>query len=111
MKTLLAAVGLVWLAALAACGAPADAAAPQTDLRLLVKLKEASIEGAAIARAASAAAKRPVRYLSSSGGQWHVVVVRCVAGADCDAAIQRLRADVATFEAVERDALKRPAKP
>lgn len=111
MKPLLAAVGLVWLAALAACGAPADAAATQADLRLLVKLKEPSDDGAAIARAASAAAKRSARYLSSSGGQWHAIVVRCTAGADCDAAIQRLRADAATFESVERDEPKRPGKP
>ncbi len=111
MRISLAAVGLVWLAALAACGAPADAASPQADLRLLVKLKEPSADGDAIARAAGAAAKRPARYLSSSGGQWHAIVVRCVAGADCDASIQRLRADAATFESVERDEPKRPAKP
>jgi len=115
MKTALAALGVASMAAIAACASttsPPDATAAATaEARVLVKLVRPSSDGAAIARAASAAAGVPARYLASAGTQWHALALRCGSADGCDAAMQRLRSDAATFEAVQRDELKRPSVP
>jgi hypothetical protein len=106
----LAALGLATLAGLAACAAPADTAGPAAgEVRVLVKLARPSDDAAAIVRQASAAAGTPVRYLAATSLQWHALGLRCGSAADCDAALQRLRADAAHFEAVQRDERKRPS--
>jgi hypothetical protein len=114
MNPVLMASALVCLAGVAACAAPDAAVAtatPPSEARLLVKLAHPASDGAAIAREVGASAGVPARYLSSSSAQWHVVVLRCASSAECDAAVQRLRADTARIEAVQPDQRMRPAAP
>ena len=106
----LAALGLASLAAIGACAAPADAPDPGAgEMRVLVKLTRPSSDVQAIVRQASAAAGEPVRYLAATSLQWHALALRCGSAAACDAALQRLRADAANFEAAQRDERKRPS--
>ncbi len=92
---------------LAACAAePAP-----TGMSVLVKLAQPAADAGAVAAQVSAAAGRPARYLSSSGGDWHGVYLRCQGAADCDALLQRLRADSARIAAVQRDERKRIVSP
>lgn len=110
MSLKLAALGLASLAGLAACAAPSDTADPGAgEMRVLVKLARPSADAQAIVRQATTAAGAPVRYLAATSLQWHALALRCGSVADCDAALQRLRADVANFEAAQRDERKRPA--
>ena len=112
MNTVLVALGLASLAAVAACAAPAAAVADApSGTRLLVKLAHPSADGAVIARAASAAAGLPVRYLAATSMEWHALALSCDSAPQCDTAMQRLRADTAMFTAVERDERKRSAHP
>ncbi len=93
---------------LAACAAEPPAAA---GMSVLVKLVQPGADAAQVAAQVSAAAGRPARYLSSSGDAWHSVYLRCDGAADCDALLQRLRADAARIAAVQRDARKRIVSP
>jgi hypothetical protein len=119
MNPALLASGLACLAGVAACAAPAPAApaaapvaaAGAGELRLLVKLAQPSTDPASIAREASAAAGVPARYLSGTSPQWHALALRCGSAAECDAALGRLRADGATFEAIQLDERRRQAAP
>ena len=108
----LAALGLAFLAGVAACAALNETSDPGgVEMRVLVKLTRPSSDAPAIVRQASAAAGEPVRYLAASSTQWHALALHCASAAACDAALQRLRADVANFEAVQRDERKRPSSP
>ncbi|MFT3664054.1 hypothetical protein [Piscinibacter sp.] len=95
--------------ALAACAAePAPAPA---GMSVLVKLAQPGADAARVAAQVGEAAGRPARYLASSGGDWHSVFLRCDGAADCDALLQRLRADGARIAAVQRDERKRIVSP
>ncbi len=118
MNALIATLGMASLAGIAACAGPAgprDVPVETRDVagetRVLVKLVRPSTDGAAIARQASGAAAVPVRYVSATSAEWHALALGCGSVPACDAALQRLRADAATFAAVERDERRRPATP
>ena len=91
---------------LAAC-----AAEPSSPMRLLVKLAQPSSDPAAIASLASRAAGVPARYLAASSPHWHAIALDCDGPLQCEAALERLRADRAVFDAVERDERKRIVTP
>jgi hypothetical protein len=95
------------IAALLSLALAACAAEPPQELRLLVKLTRASVDGAEIARLASASAGMPVRYAAPVSERWHAVLLSCPDAQACEAAIGRLRADKAVFEQAERDERKR----
>ncbi len=95
------------LGAHAACAAPE----PPTELRLLVKLRTPTDDATAVARRVGAAAGVAVRYVAASSPQWHAVVLRCAAPAECEAALARLRADTVNVEAVQTDERKRIVTP
>ena len=80
-------------------------------LRLLVKLAQPSDDAAQIARFASQGAGVSARYLAATSGLWHAVVIECNSPRECNAALERLRADRTHFEAVERDERKRIVTP
>jgi hypothetical protein len=119
MNPALLASGLACLAGVAACAspvpvamaAPPTASASSTELRLLAKLARPSTDAASIEREVSSAAGVPARHLSSTSPQWHALLLRCASAAECDAAVRRLRADAATFEAIQLDERRRPAAP
>jgi len=94
---------------LAACAAPHEAAADgAASLRVMVKLARASEDASAIASEAARVAGVPVNYAAAAGPTWHALVLRC-AGAQCDAAIARLRAADSLYQAVEIDGRKTPS--
>jgi hypothetical protein len=127
MNLVRGAFGVTFTAALAACSAlaqpsnaPREAARPgastpaddaATESRLLVKLVRPATDGAAIARLVAAASGLPTRYVTATSTQWHAVAVRCGAPPACAAALQRLRAATADFEAVEPDQMMRTQRP
>jgi hypothetical protein len=92
---------------LAACAADAPAAAPPSEWRVMVKLVQPSTDADAIARRASRAAGVAARYLAAVSPQWHSLGLACGDEARCTQALQRLRADTAFFETVERDERRR----
>lgn len=93
---------------LTACAADAAPAAPVAEWRVLVKLVQPASDGSAIAQRASQVAGVPVRYLAPASPQWHSLSLACGDEGRCAAALQGLRADTATFQAVERDERRRP---
>jgi hypothetical protein len=106
-----AAASMTWLAA---CAAPLPAAAPavvSAELRVLVKLARASADTDAIAAQVTAAAGTNARYLAASSPQWHALALLCADVQACEAAFQRLSADKAAFEVVQRDERKRIVTP
>jgi hypothetical protein len=94
-------------AALAACAAE-PAGGP---LRVLVKLAQPGADAASIEALASRSAQVPARYLAASSPLWHALSLECSTPRACDAALARLRADRAAFDAVERDERKRIVTP
>ncbi len=106
-----AAISMTWLAA---CAAPLPAAAPavaSAELRVLVKLAAATADTDAIAAQVSAAAGTNARYLAASSPRWHALALRCADVQSCEAAFQRLGANKAAFEVVQRDERKRIVTP
>jgi hypothetical protein len=106
-----AAASMTWLAA---CAAPMPGAAPATapaGMRVLVKLTQASADTGAIAAQVTLAAGTQARYLSATSPQWHALVLQCADAQACEAAFQRLSADKAGFEAVQRDERRRILSP
>jgi hypothetical protein len=104
-----AAAACVLATALAACAAPREAAsAAAAPLRVMVKLARGSEDANAIAAEASRVAGVPVSYAAATSPSWHALFLHC-AGSQCDAAIARLRAAGATYQAVEIDGRKTPA--
>ncbi len=118
LTAMLQALRLVWsglaLAALSACAndvPPAPEPARAAGLAVMVKLVRPAADGTAVATQVSETTARPARYVSSSGGDWHLVEVACRNPADCDLALQRLRSDATHFAAVQRDERKRIVTP
>jgi hypothetical protein len=111
-RTLLvsAVASVAWLAACVA-SVPAAGVAMAADLRVLVKLRQPSEDGAAIAAQVSAAAGTTARYLAASSPQWHALMLQCADVQTCEAAFLRLGANQAAFEAVQRDERKRIVTP
>lgn len=103
-----AACALLW-PALQGCTQTAVAPPPPQlsaiEMRLQVKTgaQTEGWAGEALARHASRIAGLPVRHLAANGGGWHAVVLGCAELAQCDAGLQRLRAQGADFQAVEPD--------
>ncbi len=106
-----AAASMTWLAACAAPGPTAAPAVASAELRVLVKLATASADTDAIAAQVSAAAGTNARYLAASSPQWHALALRCADVQTCEAAFQRLSANQAAFEVVQRDERKRILTP
>lgn len=92
---------------LSACALPEQ----ETELRVLVKLARPSGDRAAIARLVSDRAGVTARYLSATSPAWHALALPCSGATECDALLQRLRADRAAFDAAERDERKRIVTP
>jgi hypothetical protein len=92
---------------LCACAAPVH----ETELRVLVKLAQPSSDTAAITRLVSSRAGVTASYFGSSGLAWHALRLPCDGAANCEAVLQRMRADRAAFEIVERDERKLIVKP
>ena len=88
-----------------------ETTAPQSPMRLIVKLTQPSEDGAAIARLVGRSAGVPARYLAATSAAWHVVALECDGASACEAALERLRADSRHFDAVERDERKRIVTP
>ena len=110
-----AAASATWLAA---CAGPVPAAAPAAtparpvaELRVLVKLAQATSDTEAIAAQVAAAAGTQARYLGASSPQWHALMLVCTEPQGCEAALQRLSANKAAFEAVQRDERRRIMAP
>lgn len=93
---------------LTACASDAVPAAPVAEWRVLVKLVQPASDGVVIAQHASRVAGVSVHYLSPASAQWHSLSLACGDEGRCAAALQSLRADTTTFEAVERDERRRP---
>ncbi len=94
--------------ALAACAAPPE---PTVEARVLVQSALPLADAARIADEATRSSGRTVRYIAPSGGGWHALAVGCAGADDCEAAVQRLRADRSHFLAVQRDERKRIVTP
>ena len=95
-----------------AIGMAACAAEPvQPELRVMVKLSQPATDPDVIARQAARVAGTAVRYAAAISPQWHALALSCADAAGCEAAMQRLRADTNTYEAVQRDERKRALKP
>jgi hypothetical protein len=92
--------------ALGAC-----AGAPAQEIRVLVKLTQASGDTRVIAEQASRSSGATARYLAAAGGSWHSIALACLSSAECDAALARLQGDTAHFESVQRDERKRATSP
>jgi len=96
--------------ALSACAAAPPAAEPGgVEVRLMVKLVRPAQDGAVIAADASRVAGVPAHYRSMVSASWHALSLRCADASACDRAIDRLRQEKTTFEAVELDGRKRGA--
>ena len=100
--------------ALAACAMPGGAAGeaplaqtaqPMTQ-RVLVELARPGDDPTAIAAEAARAAGVPVSYAAAVSPTRHALVVRCETAAQCNAAIGRMRAATAIYQAVEIDGRK-----
>jgi hypothetical protein len=97
--------------ALAACAGTTRrevAADRPPSLRVMVQLVHASEDAAAIGAEASRIAGVPVDHAAATSTTWHALALHC-AGAECDAAIARLRAAGAVYRAVEIEGRKVPA--
>ena len=82
---------------------PAERAPPT---RVMVKLVRASEDFAAIADEAARVAGVAVRHAAATSARWHALALDCAPAAACDAAIARLRAATAVYEAVEVEGRK-----
>lgn len=99
------------LAALALAACAAEPAPAVSGMSVLVKLVQPSADPGNVTAQVAAAAGRPVRYLAAMSEAWHSVYLRCEGAADCDALLQRLRADNSRIAAVQRDERKRIVSP
>ncbi len=94
---------------LAACAAAGST--PAVEWRVLVKTVQPHDDTATIVRRASEASGVPARYVAAVSPQWHGLSLACGDEVRCAAALQRLRADTAFFEAVQRDERRQPHAP
>ncbi len=96
-------------AGLAACAATEPA--PAAEWRVLVKTAQPQNDTTLIVQRAGQVSGVPVRYVTAASPQWHGLSLACGDEARCNAALQRLQADTAFFEAVQRDERRRPHTP
>ena len=94
--------------ALAACANPSE---PAGEVRVLVQVTQPLDDAARIVDDAARSSGKSVRYVASSGSGWHALSLGCAGADDCEAAVQRLRADRRHFIAVQRDERKRIVTP
>jgi hypothetical protein len=73
-----------------------------------VKVAPPGSQADAVLRRAAQASGVPTSYVAAVSPQWHGLSLSCGDEARCEAALQRLRADTAYFEAVQRDERRRP---
>ena len=99
--------GVALATALAACAAPVDPAGG-VEVRVIVKLVQPSENGAAISAEASRQAGIAVSYAAATSPSWHALSLHCATASQCEAAIARLRAASAVYQAVELDGRKAP---
>jgi len=111
MKSIGCALSVAVLATMTACATTSGDAPANGETRVLVKLAHPGADAAAIARAVEQVARVPARYVASTSPQWHALALRCGASSDCDAALERLRAERAVFEAAQRDERRRIVTP
>lgn len=97
--------------AIVAVSACAATPAPSAGLRVLVQLARPLGDAGRIAEAAAHGSGKVATYLAASGGDWHALNLSCSDADDCEAALQRLRADRGRFLAVQRDERKRVVTP
>lgn len=88
------------------CASGADGAQAPPSLRVIVKLVRGSADADAIAAEATRVAGVPVGYAATVSPASHALGVRCASGAECDAALARLRAASTIYQAVEIDGRK-----
>lgn len=92
---------------LQACTQTTPAPPPPVAVEMRLQVKTGRLTegwaGEALAHHASRIAGLPVRHLAANGGGWHAVVLGCAELAQCDAGVQRLRAQREGFEVVEPD--------
>ena len=101
------ALAVVMMTALVACAPDRDlAAGAPVDMRVLVKLVRASDDAAAIGAEATRHAGVPVTYAAATSSSWHALALHCASAAQCEAAIARLRATAAVYQAVEIEGRK-----
>jgi len=97
---------------LAGCAVAANAAGePAFTTRVMVKLVRPSEDAIAIGAEATRHAGVPVTYAAATSTSWHAVLLHCTSAAQCDAAVERLRAAAAIYQAVELDGKKTHASP
>jgi hypothetical protein len=104
-----AALSCLAVLTLGACAA--EPPAPTVGMGVMVKLVQPSADPTAIATLVSDTTARPARYVSATSTEWHAVAIACRGPADCDLALQRLRADTTHFAAAQRDERKRIVSP
>lgn len=101
--------GVAVTTALAACAALANPSADGgVEVRVQVKLVRPSDDAAAISAEASRHAGVPVTYAAATSASWHALALHCATAPQCEAAIARLRATAAVYQAVEIDGRKAP---
>ena len=89
-----------------ACSAPREVAAEPPPLRVMVKLVRGSEDRGAISAEASRIAGVRVSYAAATSVQWHALALHCTSDAECDAAIERLRAAGNVYQTVEIEGRK-----
>ena len=105
----LTASGIVAGASLSACAGAGAAVGAPVDVRVLVQLVSPSADAAAISATASRLGQVPVAYAAAVSPVWHALALRCHSGAECEAAIGRLRGAASTYSAVELDGRRHKA--
>ena len=100
-------LGALVLSACAAPPLPSAQITPPRGERILVKVMADAATADDIARSATRVAGVPVRYAAAAGASWHALFLECRDGAECSAAIARLRAAPEAFAAVEPDGRRR----
>ncbi|MDB5818027.1 MAG: hypothetical protein JWQ11_1667 [Rhizobacter sp.] len=113
------AAGLV-LSSLAACSGAAPAQRPLSlppssfgplpipeSSRVMVKLRDPSLDRAAVAAQAQVVAGVPVQANGAVSPEWQALALDCADAAACEAAVARLRADTGRYVLVEIDRRER----
>ena len=101
------ALAVALMAALGSCAATPDpASGAPVEARVLVKLVRPAEDAAAISSEATRHAGVPVTYMAATSPSWHALALHCASAPQCDAAIERLRAASAVYQAVEIDGRK-----
>jgi hypothetical protein len=73
------------------------------NARVMVRLRDPSVDRAAVAAQAQAVAGVPVQATGAVTPEWQALTLDCADAAACDAAVARLRADTGRYLLVEID--------